>query len=114
MGRNQPKRDLDSFMCVRQSVWAGWVNQFLFLLQLLSVIVAQENETLQHEKDAVVEELTETRRRLNQLEDRVLFYLSSCRANIVDDESAVNVGACLAAAAETAAIPAIAMPHRKK
>lgn len=59
--------------------------------QLLSLVVSEENASLEKEKEKVVEELTETRRQLAQLEDRVLFYLTSCRANIVDDESAITV-----------------------
>lgn len=53
--------------------------------------MSEENGTLEKEKERVVEELTNTKRQLSQLEDRVLFYLTSCRASIVDDESAISV-----------------------
>ena len=59
--------------------------------QLLGIVVAKERPELQEEKNRLILQSAENRRRLKEIEDEILQVLSSSEGNILDDESAIQV-----------------------
>lgn len=59
--------------------------------QLLGVLVARERPELEEQKNELVLQSAENKRRLKQIEDEILQVLSESEGNILDDERAINI-----------------------
>ncbi|KAI5062354.1 hypothetical protein GOP47_0022893 [Adiantum capillus-veneris] len=59
--------------------------------QLLGVVVARERPDLEQQKNELVVQSAENKKRLKQLEDQILQVLSSSEGNILEDETAVKI-----------------------
>ncbi|EFJ29004.1 inner arm dynein 3-2 [Selaginella moellendorffii] len=59
--------------------------------QLLGVVVAKERPDLEQQKNELVVQGAENKRRLKELEDKILEVLSSSEGNILEDETAVKI-----------------------
>lgn len=59
--------------------------------QLLGVVVAKERPDLEAQKNELVLQGAENKRKLKELEDQILEVLSSSEGNILEDETAIRV-----------------------
>jgi len=59
--------------------------------QLLAVVVAQERPDLEAQRLQLVVESAENKRKLKEIEDRILHVLSSSQGNILEDASAIQI-----------------------
>nr|AML30860.1 axonemal inner arm dynein heavy chain 4 [Marsilea vestita] len=59
--------------------------------QLLGVVVARERPDLEQQKNELVVQSAENKRRLKELEDQILQVLSTSEGNILEDETAVKI-----------------------
>ncbi|VVC42221.1 Dynein heavy chain, coiled coil stalk,P-loop containing nucleoside triphosphate hydrolase,Dynein heavy [Cinara cedri] len=59
--------------------------------QLLGIVVAQEQPQLEEKKNQLIIESAENNKLLKEIEDKILYILSSSRGNILEDESAIKV-----------------------
>ncbi|MCO5581018.1 hypothetical protein L7F22_034894 [Adiantum nelumboides] len=59
--------------------------------QLLGVVVARERPDLEQQKNELVVQSAENKKRLKALEDQILLVLSSSEGNILEDETAVKI-----------------------
>lgn len=59
--------------------------------QLLGLVVAQERPDLEKQKNQLIIQGAENKRKLKEIEDQILKVLSSSQGNILEDEGAVNI-----------------------
>lgn len=59
--------------------------------QLLGIVVAQERPDLEKQKNQIIIQGAENKRKLKEIEDQILQVLSDSKGNILEDEGAVNV-----------------------
>ena len=59
--------------------------------QLLGIVVAQERPDLEKQKNQLIVQGAENKRKLKEIEDQILHVLSTSQGNILEDEAAVNV-----------------------
>ncbi len=59
--------------------------------QLLGIVVAEERPDLQEAKNRLIVQSAENQRQLKELEDKILYVLSSSEGNILEDETAITV-----------------------
>ncbi|XP_034234713.1 dynein heavy chain 7, axonemal isoform X2 [Thrips palmi] len=59
--------------------------------QLLGIVVAKERPDLEAEKNQLIVQGAENKRMLQEIEDKILFVLSSSEGNILEDETAVQI-----------------------
>ncbi|PAA64367.1 hypothetical protein BOX15_Mlig029056g2 [Macrostomum lignano] len=59
--------------------------------QLLGIVVAREKPELEEEKNQLIVQGAENKRQLKEIEDKILYVLSSSEGNILEDESAIKV-----------------------
>ncbi|GFR52768.1 hypothetical protein Agub_g15379 [Astrephomene gubernaculifera] len=59
--------------------------------QLLGVVVAQERPDLEEQRQQLVVESAENKKRLAEIEDRILQVLSSSQGNILEDATAIQI-----------------------
>lgn len=59
--------------------------------QLLGIVVAQERPDLERQKNQLIIQGAENKRKLKEVEDQILHVLSTAQGNILEDEAAVNV-----------------------
>jgi len=59
--------------------------------QLLGVVVAQERPDLEQQKNEMVVQGAENKRKLKELEDQILEVLSNSEGNILEDETAIKI-----------------------
>ncbi|CAG9464833.1 unnamed protein product [Pedinophyceae sp. YPF-701] len=59
--------------------------------QLLGIVVAKERPDLEEEKSKLIIQGAENKRKLKEIEDKILKVLSSSEGNILEDEEAVDV-----------------------
>jgi len=59
--------------------------------QMLGVIVAKERPDLEEQKNLLVVQSAENKRKLKEIEDKILEVLSSSEGNILEDESAIQI-----------------------
>eukprot|EP00201_Polytomella_parva_P020499 CAMPEP_0175042260 /NCGR_PEP_ID=MMETSP0052_2-20121109/2450_1 /TAXON_ID=51329 ORGANISM="Polytomella parva, Strain SAG 63-3" /NCGR_SAMPLE_ID=MMETSP0052_2 /ASSEMBLY_ACC=CAM_ASM_000194 /LENGTH=3805 /DNA_ID=CAMNT_0016305023 /DNA_START=33 /DNA_END=11446 /DNA_ORIENTATION=+ len=59
--------------------------------QLLGVVVAKERPDLEEQRQQLVISSAENKRKLKEIEDKILFVLSSSQGNILEDASAIQV-----------------------
>uniref|UniRef100_A0AAQ5XW12 EF-hand domain-containing protein n=1 Tax=Amphiprion ocellaris TaxID=80972 RepID=A0AAQ5XW12_AMPOC len=62
--------------------------------QLLGIVVARERPDLEEEKQALILQGAENKRKLKEIEDKILEVLSSSEGNILEDELAVKILSC--------------------
>uniref|UniRef100_A0A3B5AG71 Dynein axonemal heavy chain 7 n=1 Tax=Stegastes partitus TaxID=144197 RepID=A0A3B5AG71_9TELE len=62
--------------------------------QLLGIVVARERPDLEEEKQALILQGAENKRKLKEIEDKILEVLSSSEGNILEDETAVKILSC--------------------
>ena len=58
--------------------------------QLLGIVVSQERPDLEEQKEKLILEGAENKRKLKEVEDEILHILSSSEGNILEDESAIE------------------------
>lgn len=58
--------------------------------QLLGIVVAEERPDLEEQKNNLIVESAENKRSLKEIEDKILYILSSSEGNILEDETAIN------------------------
>ena len=58
--------------------------------QLLGIVVAKERPELEEEHQALIITQAENQRLLKEVEDKILFTLSSSEGNILEDEAAIE------------------------
>eukprot|EP00743_Colponemidia_sp_Colp-15_P007299 GILK01007882.1.p1 GENE.GILK01007882.1~~GILK01007882.1.p1 ORF type:complete len:1232 (+),score=259.13 GILK01007882.1:87-3698(+) len=58
--------------------------------QLLGLVVAKESPTLEEKKNRLVVANAQMKRELQELEDKILYLLSSSTGNLLDDETLIN------------------------
>lgn len=59
--------------------------------QLLGIVVAQERPDLEKQKNQLIIQSAENKRKLKEVEDQILQVLSDSKGNILEDEGAVNI-----------------------
>ncbi|GMH41668.1 hypothetical protein BSKO_09578 [Bryopsis sp. KO-2023] len=59
--------------------------------QLLGVVVAEERPDLESQRQALVVESAENKRKLKEIEDKILHVLSSSEGNILEDATAIQI-----------------------
>ena len=59
--------------------------------QLLGIVVAREKPELEEEKNALILQSAENKRKLKEIEDKILEILSASEGNILEDETAIKV-----------------------
>lgn len=59
--------------------------------QLLGVVVAEERPDLEEQRSQLVVQSAENKKRLKEIEDEILYVLSSSQGNILEDEGAIRV-----------------------
>lgn len=59
--------------------------------QLLGVVVAEERPDLEAQRQKLVVESASNKRKLKEIEDRILHVLSSSQGNILEDASAIQI-----------------------
>ena len=59
--------------------------------QLLGVVVAKERPDLEQQKNELVVQSAENKRKLKEIEDKILEVLSSSEGNILEDETAISI-----------------------
>ncbi|GMH33280.1 hypothetical protein BSKO_01114 [Bryopsis sp. KO-2023] len=59
--------------------------------QLLGIVVAKERPDLEEEKNKLIIQGAENKRKLKEIEDQILKVLSASEGNILDDEEAVSI-----------------------
>jgi hypothetical protein len=59
--------------------------------QLLGIVVAKERPDLEEEKNKLIVQGAENKKKLKEIEDEILRVLSSSQGNILEDEGAVNI-----------------------
>lgn len=58
--------------------------------QLLGIVVSQERPDLEEQRNRLILESAENKRLLKEIEDKILFIMSSSSGNILEDESAIQ------------------------
>ncbi|TSM04870.1 Dynein heavy chain 7, axonemal [Bagarius yarrelli] len=59
--------------------------------QLLGIVVAKERPELEEERNALILQSAENKKRLKEIEDKILETLQSSEGNILEDESAIQI-----------------------
>jgi len=59
--------------------------------QLLGIVVAKERPQLEEKKNELIVESANNKKSLKEIEDNILYILSSSEGNILEDESAIKV-----------------------
>jgi len=59
--------------------------------QLLGIVVAKERPQLEEKKNELIVESANNKKSLKEIEDKILYILSSSEGNILEDESAIKV-----------------------
>ncbi|XP_050428284.1 dynein axonemal heavy chain 3-like [Adelges cooleyi] len=59
--------------------------------QLLGIVVAKERPQLEEKKNELIIESAQNKKLLKEIEDKILFVLSSSEGNILEDESAIQI-----------------------
>lgn len=59
--------------------------------QLLGIVVAKERPQLEEKKNELILESAQNKKMLKEIEDKILFVLSSSEGNILEDESAIKI-----------------------
>jgi len=59
--------------------------------QLLGIVVAKERPQLEEKKNELILESANNNKLLKEIEDKILYVLSSSEGNILEDESAIKV-----------------------
>jgi len=59
--------------------------------QLLGIVVAKERPQLEEKKNELIVESANNKKLLQEIEDKILYILSSSEGNILEDESAIKV-----------------------
>jgi len=59
--------------------------------QLLGIVVAKERPQLEEKKNELILESANNNKLLKEIEDKILYILSSSEGNILEDESAIKV-----------------------
>lgn len=59
--------------------------------QLLGIVVAKERPQLEEKKNELIIESAKNNKQLKEIEDKILYVLSSSEGNILEDESAINI-----------------------
>lgn len=59
--------------------------------QLLGIVVAKERPLLEEKKNELIVESANNKKLLQEIEDKILYILSSSEGNILEDESAIQV-----------------------
>jgi len=59
--------------------------------QLLGIVVAKERPQLEEKKNELIVESANNKKLLKEIEDKILYILSSSEGNILEDESAIKV-----------------------
>jgi dynein heavy chain, axonemal len=59
--------------------------------QLLGIVVAKERPQLEEKKNELIVESANNNKLLKEIEDKILYVLSSSEGNILEDESAIKV-----------------------
>jgi len=59
--------------------------------QLLGIVVAKERPQLEERKNELILESANNNKLLKEIEDKILYVLSSSEGNILEDESAIKV-----------------------
>ena len=59
--------------------------------QLLGIVVAQERPDLEKQKNQLIIQSADNKRKLKEVEDQILQVLSDSKGNILEDEGAVNI-----------------------
>jgi dynein heavy chain len=57
--------------------------------QLLGIVVSQERPDLEEQRNRLIVESAENKRMLKEIEDKILFIMSSSSGNILEDETAI-------------------------
>ncbi|KAK3287738.1 hypothetical protein CYMTET_4767 [Cymbomonas tetramitiformis] len=78
-------------VCVKVTLIAMMMTHDALADQLLGMVVLHEQPQLEAQKEALMEEATQNRRRLNEIEDKILEVLSSSQGNLLEDGNAVQV-----------------------
>lgn len=59
--------------------------------QLLGIVVAKEQPQMEEKKNQLIIESATNQRQLKEIEDKILYVLSSSEGNILEDESAIQI-----------------------
>ena len=59
--------------------------------QLLGIVVAKEKPELEEQKNQLILEGAENKRKLKEIEDKILHILTSSKGNILEDSAAIDI-----------------------
>lgn len=59
--------------------------------QLLGIVVAKEEPQMEEKKNQLIIESASNQKQLKEIEDNILYVLSSSEGNILEDESAIKI-----------------------